>query len=196
MKLPLIIILLLFLFIICQKKNKESFYSDNDYKYCNKLSKTNIGNLKQGQEIMTKMFKNFDIICKKNKINYWCIGGTLIGAIRHEGWIPWDGDIDIGMLETDYQKFKNVIIEENLIDMELSEPEKLKWKPCSKLRSNKAKYIYTEWGKNWDVNEGVQIDIFIFKKDKNYIYSNSPVCGEPDKTKRKIEDIFPLKFIF
>ena len=191
MKLIIIIILILLLTILLKKK-RESF-SINNLKFSNKLLKENIKNLKKGQEIMTKIFGNFDKICKKYNLKYWCIGGTLIGTIRHKGWIPWDGDIDIGMLETDYQKFKNVIIKEKLIDMELSEPEKLKWKPCSKLRSNRAKYVYTEWGKNWDKDEGVQIDIFIFKKDKNYIYSNSPVCGEPDKTKRKIEDIFPLK---
>lgn len=75
------------------------------------------------QERIFTMFKWFHKFCVENDIAYYAIGGTALGAIRHQGFIPWDDDIDVGLPRKDYdklislmegKKFGNYVLEQPL----------------------------------------------------------------------------------
>ncbi|MBR3145559.1 MAG: LicD family protein [Clostridia bacterium] len=62
--------------------------------------------IKSLRQIQLGILDAVDTFCKENGIKYWLEKGTLLGAIRHKGYIPWDDDIDIGMLREDYELFR------------------------------------------------------------------------------------------
>ena len=63
------------------------------------------GFLRKIQLANLKFLKIFDKICSQNNFQYWLDFGNLLGAVRHKGFIPWDDDIDVGMLRDDYEEF-------------------------------------------------------------------------------------------
>ena len=64
--------------------------------------------LEQARIVQLYILDVFDEICKKNGLRYWLDYGTLIGAMRHDGYIPWDDDIDVSMPLDDYKKFLKI----------------------------------------------------------------------------------------
>ena len=64
--------------------------------------------LKDLQHLELEIFKYFISLCEKYKLRYFLAGGTLLGAIRHKGFIPWDDDIDVLMPRTDYDRLQNI----------------------------------------------------------------------------------------
>ncbi len=61
------------------------------------------------QEIIWNIMRDVMPIISENRIKYYMLGGTLLGAIRHKGFIPWDDDIDIGIPRNHYERFLEII---------------------------------------------------------------------------------------
>lgn len=115
--------------------------------------------LRQSQFVMLRILKIVDYICKKNDIKYWLDAGTLIGAIRHNGFIPWDDDIDICMPREDYNKFIEIAKHELPDDLFLQTQETDIYypQPWAKVRDNNSlleEYIPGSYHK------GIFIDVF------------------------------------
>ena len=69
--------------------------------------------LKHQQQVSMKILKYLIEICEKHNLTYFMYGGTLIGAVRHQGYVPWDDDIDVIMFREDFEKL-NKIFEKNI----------------------------------------------------------------------------------
>ncbi|MCR4600418.1 MAG: LicD family protein [Clostridia bacterium] len=63
------------------------------------------GQMKRCWASQLEVLSDFDELCKRHDLNWFAYAGTLLGAVRHSGYIPWDDDIDIVMLRRDYDKF-------------------------------------------------------------------------------------------
>mgnify|MGYP002623876557 CR=1 FL=1 len=118
--------------------------------------------IKNLQNCILNIAKYIDCFCSKNGIEYYLMGGSALGAIRHKGFIPWDDDLDIFMTLDNYEKFRNAFKESgNKRDYYLHElgasNGKLK---CAKIRMNKSTLIEDAVA-DMDLHHGVFIDIFI-----------------------------------
>ena len=65
--------------------------------------------LQKLQKMELSVLKDFDQFCREHEIEYFGCGGTLLGAVRHQGFIPWDDDIDVGMTREYYEKFLEAV---------------------------------------------------------------------------------------
>lgn len=73
--------------------------------------------LKKLQETLYFMLVDLDKVLKENNIQYYLIGGSALGAVRHKGFIPWDDDIDIGIFRSDFERMEKIISKCNLKGM-------------------------------------------------------------------------------
>jgi LPS biosynthesis protein len=118
--------------------------------------------LRQLQKIELEMLEEVDRICKKNNIRYTIIGGTLLGAVRHGGFIPWDDDADVAMLRSEYEKFCKVCERELNKDkfyfQNIDNTQGYRW-GYAKLRRKDTLFI-RKYQEHMPYEQGVFLDIF------------------------------------
>jgi len=77
--------------------------------------------MKQIQAKILEVMIYIDKLCRDNNVEYYIMGGTALGAVRHKGFIPWDDDLDIFMTPDNYEKFKSVFSTQNEERFEIQE---------------------------------------------------------------------------
>jgi lipopolysaccharide cholinephosphotransferase len=122
--------------------------------------------LRHDQLELLQMLKRVDAICKENNIQWWLSSGTLLGAARHKGFIPWDDDIDIVMLRKDYRRLEKILLKmedkEFILHSMRSDVEYVNCfakyrKRQGEVISKNRRYNYYKW-------RGIGFDIFTIEK--------------------------------
>lgn len=118
--------------------------------------------LEEHQQLMYSMLQEIDRICTSLEIPYVLFAGTALGAVRHQGFIPWDDDLDIIMLRKDYERFLGEA--DQLLDQQrfFLQKEFTEHWPLftSKLRANGTACLEKYHPKDHETHQGVYVDIF------------------------------------
>lgn len=125
-----------------------------------------INEINELRQIQLDILNHVNKFCKENNIRYFLAGGTLLGAIRHKGYIPWDDDIDIMMPRKDYEQFKNIYLKKTNTNYKLyhySVERKYNY-PFIKIGDKRTSIIENQIKDN---DFGVNIDIFPLDKFTN-----------------------------
>lgn len=117
--------------------------------------------MKKVWQVQLDMVEKIDKICEENNIKYFLAGGSLLGAVRHHGYIPWDDDIDIMMKREEYLKFlesaQKELTEPYFVQYYKTEPKYDKGH--AQIRNSETTAIIKE-DKNNKFNKGIFVDIF------------------------------------
>ena len=101
-------------------------------------------------------------ICDKIGVKYYLDAGTLLGAVRHKGFIPWDDDIDLVMFRDEYDKFISYC-KENLeypYFLQTTDTDSSIYQHAKIRRSDTTAILEKDLEANWDFNQGIFLDIF------------------------------------
>lgn len=118
--------------------------------------------LRLAQLRMLEILVDFDKICKEHNLKYWLSSGTLIGAVRHGGFIPWDDDVDVDMMEEDYnqllQILPKVLPDKYIVQNRSTDPNFIN--NFTKIRDKNSVIVEEQSMTTRYINNGLFIDIF------------------------------------
>ncbi len=118
--------------------------------------------LKHLQSLELMILKDFIKICEENNLTYYMYAGSLLGSVRHNGFIPWDDDLDVVMFRDDFERFKKIFMESNNEKYELlcNETERDYFHLLAKLMLKNTKFE-EHWVSQVDFHIGINMDIFV-----------------------------------
>lgn len=127
-------------------------------------------NLRRAQLRMLDMLVYLDQVCRANNIVYWLDSGTLLGAVRHGGFIPWDDDVDVCIDRRDENKLKRAIKQNPHPDFVIQDrrTDKSHWREWFCLRDLKTEYIQDSVFHNNQKFRGLQVDVFLMERNVNH----------------------------
>ena len=147
--------------------------------------------LRKHQLRMLEILVVIDKICRKHQIPYWLSSGTLIGAVRHNGFIPWDDDLDIEMMRNDYLHLLEVLTKElpDWLALQTDETDPNYFFFYAKVRDRRS--LLNE-GNNYDrmwKEKGIYIDIFPMEEHPIWLHKLTELSvGHMYKVWRKSKD--------
>ena len=112
------------------------------------------------RKIQMEILHHVDAFCRQKGIRYFLCGGTLIGAVRHHGYIPWDDDIDIMLLREDYERFIETYLQDDKSDYKLHYFRKEKDFPYPFVKIDDSRTVLSENVEIRANDMGVNIDVF------------------------------------
>ncbi len=115
--------------------------------------------------ILMELLREFDRICRKYEIPYFLSGGSMLGAVRHGGIIPWDDDVDVGMTRENFERFRRVVRDE-LDDRFFyqSHTNRNGYHYFYDRITAKNTYFATKYSDGYEMPKGFSLDIFVYDR--------------------------------
>lgn len=125
--------------------------------------------LHQLQGVLFDMLRDFDLFCRRNQIEYSLAGGSMLGAVRHGGFIPWDDDVDLLMSRQDYDRLRDCFEQQMGDEYWLHTPEDTHNYGLGMARVRKKGTLCRSREDVYNDECGVYIDIFIMENTYNFV---------------------------
>ena len=156
--------------------SKEGIYCLYDWEnadYRKKAEKLKRMSLNELKVVEKEILSCFDRFCEKNNLRYWMSGGSMLGTVRHKGFIPWDDDIDVFMPDVDYERFLELFQENDKIMCQIVDDENDVWGHYKFARLADKRTMLIEKYAFYNHFVGVNVEIL-------------PIVGLPDDEKERI----------
>lgn len=152
---------------------KSNYYIPDDYML--------VDDIELIKKLLVSLLNDFHKICEENGLTYNAFGGTMLGAVRHKGMIPWDDDIDVTMPDYDYDRFIDIVKNKYSDKFQVLDSSKKEYMyPFAKFVLNDSILVEDNYRKPFNLSK-LYIDVF-------------PVYGYPKNAETVFKDVNKIKY--